>query len=162
MKTSYLLCDRTFGSIEKKLRKTSHIYSPLQYVLIIGKAVKKGFPACQLAVDMGFPEGFIKTDYCPADVEGNIIKVRLMKGRGRWVKEKFDISQEVLSPKYLHDRLLAPEKVNDLRSLLSLLEGRAQKWLQALIARQDNLRGAGEVQQREVLVDNQTTQLLIT
>ncbi|KAG7156486.1 hypothetical protein Hamer_G006447 [Homarus americanus] len=41
---SYLPCDRTFGSIEKKLRKTSHIYSPLQYIPIIGKAVKKGFP----------------------------------------------------------------------------------------------------------------------
>ncbi|KAG7156485.1 hypothetical protein Hamer_G006446 [Homarus americanus] len=81
-------------------------------------------------------------------------KVRSMKGRGRWVKEKFDLSWVVLSPRYLHNRLLAPEKVNDLRSLLSLLEGRAQEWLQDLIARHDDLRRAGEVQQREELVDD--------
>ncbi|KAG7176608.1 hypothetical protein Hamer_G015414 [Homarus americanus] len=89
-----------------------------------------------------------------ANVEGNIIKIRLMKGRGHWVKKKLDLSQVVLSPKYIHNRLLAPEKVNDLMSLLSLLEGRAQEWLQDLIARQDDLRGAGEVQQREELVDD--------
>ncbi|KAG7156492.1 putative NAD-dependent protein deacetylase Sir2B-like [Homarus americanus] len=117
---SYLPCDRTFGSIEKKLRKTSHIYSPLQYILIIGKAVKKGFSVIVMQRE-------------------DFLDVRALLN---------------YATKYLHNRLLAPEKVNDLRSLLSLLEGRAQEWLQDLIARHDDLRVAGEVQQHEELVDD--------
>lgn len=166
---TYLPCDRAFGSIEKKIRRQAFVYSTQHYVDLISTAVKKGFPtvqmvrndfldfhtllqnvtrraapqfahASQLVVDSEYPEGyFIKNDYSPED-STNIKKVRLMKGKGRWQREKFDLSKVALTSKYPCQRLLSSEKVTDLRSLLCLLDSVSRRWLEELCNKQDELR----------------------
>lgn len=49
---------------------------------------------CQLVVTVHYPEGYIvKNDYAWQDIPGNIIKIRLMPGRGPWSRARFYLSE---------------------------------------------------------------------
>lgn len=55
--------------------------------------------ACQLIVDIAYPEGF----YIMKD---NCTKARVMKGRGRYLRKAFDLSQVALSLRHNNVRIL--------------------------------------------------------
>ncbi|KAG0715199.1 hypothetical protein GWK47_012486 [Chionoecetes opilio] len=165
---SYMPCDRTFGNIEKKI-KSRCVPSPKDYMDLIASAVTRRFPvvamkredffdiktlaskitnrhtpgfatACQLVVDVHYPEGFyIKNDYNYAETPDNVTKARLMKSRARYSRQAFDLSEVALSLRYTHDRVLKKAKCTDLRNLLPLLESSAQEWLEGVLQRQEAL-----------------------
>lgn len=90
--------------------------------------------ACHLVADITFQEGYYaKNYYSFDDTPANVTKVRVVKGRAKYARERFDLSSVALMPKYPTERLLTPRKCNDLRSLLSFLESDDQTWLNSLL-----------------------------
>ena len=148
---SYMACDRAFGNIERHLRRVPNLYTPDDYVFHIKRSVSAGYKvvrmtqamfldigvmkghitrrqapgstfkdARKLLINVRYREGYaIKSDY--TNDESNITKVRLMKGKGAWSRDKFDLSTVPLPPLYDAPINLTEEKLSDLRSLLCLM-----------------------------------------
>ena len=112
---------------------------------IVKKQQKPGIAsACQLVVCVNYKEGFyIKNDYIFEDDEDTLIKVKYMKGKGAWKKEKFDLSSVPLPIKYATARLVDPKKLQDLQKLKRHLLLNGLEWLNQLLASQEDLRKKG-------------------
>lgn len=100
--------------------------------------------ATQLIVTYQYKEGFLlKTDYNMMSDDTNTIRCRLMKGQAKYSPKLFDLSQIDMPVKYATPRALDKKKVDDLRSMLSLVKPSARPWLQQLIDTQQELADRG-------------------
>lgn len=161
---SYMACDRAFGNIERHLRRVPNLYTPDDYVFHIKASLSAGYrvvhmtqamfldfsvmkdhiterqapgstfkDARKLLIHLNYREGYaIKSDYTNDD--NNITQVRLMKRRGAWSREKFNLSTVPLPPLYDTPINLSVEKLIDLKSLLCLMPDDKKAFYQGLQA----------------------------
>ena len=179
---SYMPCDRSFGNIEKFLRKMENVMSPLEYCGGIVNATEKPFPLYHmeredfmdieimkrnkiatrrpvLAKAFQTAAQIILTSEYP---DGYILqdKYHLEDKDGQYVSvvhhtdknNEFDLSHVDLPQKYPQERKLDPLKIKDLQSLMNYM-GDHSGWIQDLVDRQNSL--ASNTDQNNTTVEDE-------
>ncbi|MPC91568.1 hypothetical protein E2C01_086613 [Portunus trituberculatus] len=168
-------CDRSFGLVEKKIRRFEGIFTPDDYVDIIQSTHKKFrvvkmqqeefynlnslvkamtkrkasqgkfSKSSQIVVKDAYKEGFLIKDHY-SGIDEDAVKVRLQPGRKSYDFGNFHLENLNMIRKYNQERLLKKSKVNQLKSLLPFYPNPNKRaWLEGLVGRQEQIAHDGRI-----------------